>query len=71
LDDIVDRTATAENLLPTDMQKQLVLLYQTYVAEWDAVESRISVDLLNQIRLVSLIFRHLLEDNQTVFETLI
>lgn len=49
LDDIVDRTATAENLLPTDMQKQLIRLYQTYVAEWDAVEPRISVDLLNQL----------------------
>jgi len=49
LGDIVDRTATAENLLPTDMQKQLGLLYQTYVAEWDAVEPRISVDLLNQL----------------------
>ncbi|MCY7390538.1 MAG: hypothetical protein LH647_03265 [Leptolyngbyaceae cyanobacterium CAN_BIN12] len=35
--------------MPTDMQKQLGLLYQTYVAEWDAVEPRISVDLLNQL----------------------
>jgi 7-cyano-7-deazaguanine synthase in queuosine biosynthesis len=49
LDDIVDRTATAENLLPTDMQKQLIRLYQTYVAEWDAVEPHISIDLLNQM----------------------
>lgn len=49
LNDIVDRTAMAENLLPTDMQKHLIRLYQTYVAEWDAVEPRISVDLSNQI----------------------
>lgn len=49
LDDIVDRTALAENLLPTDMQKHLIRLYQTYITEWDAVEPRISVDLLNQI----------------------
>lgn len=37
LDDIVDWTAMAENLMPTDIQKHLVRLYQTYVAEWDAV----------------------------------
>lgn len=49
LDDIVDRTAIAENLLSTDIQKHLIRLYQTYVAEWDAVEPYISVDLLNQI----------------------
>ena len=50
LDDIVDRTALAENLLPVDMQKHLVRLYQAYVAEWDAVEPHISVDFLNRIR---------------------
>jgi len=49
LDDIVDRTAMAENLLPADMQKHLLRLYQTYVTEWNAVESHISVALLNQI----------------------
>ncbi|NEQ28084.1 MAG: hypothetical protein F6K28_55665 [Microcoleus sp. SIO2G3] len=49
LNDIVDRLALAENLLPTDIQKHLIRLYQTYVAEWDAVEPRISVDLSNQI----------------------
>lgn len=49
LDDIVDRSAMAENLLPTDMQKHLIRLYQTYVAEWGAVETQISVDLFNQI----------------------
>jgi len=49
LDDIVDRTAMTENLIPADMQKYLIRLYQTYVAEWEAVKSRISVDILNQI----------------------
>jgi len=49
LDDIVDRTSTAEILLPADMQKHLIRLYQAYVTEWDAVEPHISVDLLNQI----------------------
>lgn len=49
LDDIVDRIAIAENLLPTDIQKHLIRLYQTYVAEWDTVEVRISVDLSNPI----------------------
>ncbi len=47
LEDIVDRTAVAENLLPLGMQSQLIQLYQTYVAEWDTVESRISSGLLN------------------------
>ncbi|OCQ98768.1 hypothetical protein BCD64_22185 [Nostoc sp. MBR 210] len=47
LEDIVDRTAAAENLLPIDMQSQLIQLYQNYVAEWDTVESRISRGLLN------------------------
>lgn len=49
LNDIVDRTAMTENLPPIDMQKHLIRLYQTYVAEWDTVEPQISVDLLNQI----------------------
>lgn len=49
LDDVVDRTAMAENLLPVDMQKHLIRLYQAYVAEWDAVEPHISADLLNHI----------------------
>lgn len=49
LDDIVDRTAMAEILLPADMQKHLIRLYQAYVTEWDVVEAHISVDLLNQI----------------------
>lgn len=49
LDDIVDRTAIAENLSPTDMRKHLIRLYQTYVAEWEAVESCISADILNPI----------------------
>jgi 7-cyano-7-deazaguanine synthase in queuosine biosynthesis len=49
LDDIVDRTAMAENLMPADMRANFIRLYQTYIAEWAAVESYISVDLLNQI----------------------
>ena len=47
LEDIVDQTAAAENLLPIDMRGRLIQLYQTYVAEWDTVESRISGGLLN------------------------
>jgi len=49
LDDIVDRTAMAENLLPADMKKNLIRLYQAYVTEWDAVEPHISADFLSQI----------------------
>ncbi|MGB7440708.1 MAG: 7-cyano-7-deazaguanine synthase [Coleofasciculaceae cyanobacterium] len=49
LDNIVDRLTVAENLLSTDIQKHLIRLYQTYVAEWDAVEPRISVEFSNQI----------------------
>ncbi|MFB2976397.1 7-cyano-7-deazaguanine synthase [Microseira sp. BLCC-F43] len=48
LDDIVDRGAVAENLLPADMQTRLIQLYRSYVSEWDAVESQIAVGLLNQ-----------------------
>jgi hypothetical protein len=48
LDDIVDRTATAENLLPADMRGRLVQLYQNYVSEWNAVESEIATGLLNK-----------------------
>lgn len=48
LEDIVDQSAGAENLLPVEMQQRLIQLYQTYVAEWDAVESQISVGLLER-----------------------
>jgi hypothetical protein len=48
LDDIVDRSAEAESLLPADMRDRLIQLYRTYVSEWDAVESRIAVGLLNK-----------------------
>lgn len=48
LDDIVDRCAAAESLLPADMQGRLIRLYQTYISEWDAVESQISDGLLNK-----------------------
>lgn len=47
LDDIVDRGAVAESLLPIAMQSRLIQLYQSYVSEWDAVESQIAVGLLN------------------------
>lgn len=50
LDNIVDRSAAAENLLPADMQSRLIKLYQTYVAEWDAVEARIAAEILDQDR---------------------
>lgn len=47
LDDIVDRTAMAENLLPADMQSRLIQLYQNYVSEWNAVESQLAKGLLS------------------------
>jgi hypothetical protein len=47
LDDIVDRTAMAEKLLPADMQNRLIQLYQNYVSEWNAVESQIAKGLLS------------------------
>lgn len=48
LDNIVDRCAVAENLPPAEMQSHLIKLYQTYVAEWDTVESRIAAEILDQ-----------------------
>ena len=48
LEDIVDRSADAENLLPAEMQQRLIRLYQNYVAEWDNVESQIAVGLLDR-----------------------
>lgn len=39
LDDIVDQISTTENLSPANLQGQLLQLYQTYVAEWEAVEA--------------------------------
>ncbi|WP_016951076.1 7-cyano-7-deazaguanine synthase [Anabaena sp. PCC 7108] len=47
LDDIVDRTAMAENLSPADMRSRLIQLYQNYVSEWNAVESQIANGLLS------------------------
>jgi 7-cyano-7-deazaguanine synthase in queuosine biosynthesis len=48
LDDIVDRSTVAENLLPAEMQSRLIKLYRTYVAEWNAVESRIAAEILDK-----------------------
>ncbi|WP_228062018.1 7-cyano-7-deazaguanine synthase [Coleofasciculus sp. LEGE 07081] len=48
LDDIVDRSAAAESLLPAEMQSRLLKLYQTYVAEWDTVKSRIEEEFLDK-----------------------
>lgn len=48
LDDIVDRSAAAENLLPAKMQSHLIKLYRTYVAEWDTVESQIAAEILDK-----------------------
>jgi 7-cyano-7-deazaguanine synthase in queuosine biosynthesis len=48
LDDIVDRTAMAENLLPADIQSRLIQLYQNYVSEWNVVETQIAEGLLNK-----------------------
>ena len=44
LDDIVDRSAEADNVVPVDMQHHLIELYQTYVTEWDTVKARISAE---------------------------
>ncbi|MGB3534095.1 MAG: 7-cyano-7-deazaguanine synthase [Microcoleaceae cyanobacterium] len=48
LDDIVDRTASIEKLLPTEMQSRLIQLYQTYVAEWNIVKSQMATGLVNK-----------------------
>lgn len=48
LDEIVDRSAAAENLLPADMRSRLLKLYRTYIAEWDTVESRIVAEFLDK-----------------------
>ncbi|NJK29339.1 MAG: hypothetical protein HC940_03875 [Acaryochloris sp. SU_5_25] len=49
LDDIVDRTHEGESLTSLDMRKSLIGLYQTYVSEWDTVESQILGNFLNQV----------------------
>ena len=49
LDDIVDRTHEVEGLASPEMRKRLIHLYQTYISEWDIVESQISGDFLNQV----------------------
>lgn len=49
LDDIVDRTHEVEDLTSLEMRERLIRLYQTYVLEWDTVESQISGDFLNQV----------------------
>ena len=48
LDDIVDRGAEAESLLPDKMRNPLLRLYQTYVCEWEAVRESIATGLLNK-----------------------
>jgi hypothetical protein len=48
LDDIVDKGVEAENLSITEMRSRLIQLYQSYVDEWEDVESTLSVGLLNQ-----------------------
>lgn len=47
LDNIVDQTAGTEKLVPIEMQQRLIQLYETYIVEWYAVESQISVGLLD------------------------
>ena len=42
LDDIVDRSAKAEKLCPTQMRKCLIELYKTYVREWETFEPQLS-----------------------------
>jgi len=58
LDDIVDRGAGAEILLPPDMRSQLIQLYRNYVSEWDTVKSEIAVDRSNQRGKQHLLNRH-------------
>jgi Queuosine biosynthesis protein QueC len=58
LDDIVDRSAGAEGLLPADMRSHLIQLYRSYVAEWDTVRSQIAVDRSNQRGKQHLLNRH-------------
>jgi len=45
LDDIVDNCSKSEELSISDMRKRLILLYQSYVTEWDIVKSQLSVGL--------------------------
>ena len=47
LEYIIDRTDEIEGLSPTEMQSRLIRLYQTYVAEWDSVESQIAAPFLD------------------------
>jgi len=42
LDDIVDRSAKAEELSPGQMRKYLIELYKTYVREWETFEPQLS-----------------------------
>ena len=49
LDDIVDRTSERKGLTSVEMRQNLVQLYQTYITEWDNVESYISAELSNQM----------------------
>ncbi|MEG4281563.1 7-cyano-7-deazaguanine synthase [Microcoleus sp. A006_D1] len=58
LDDIVDRGAISESLLPADMRSHLIQLYRNYVSEWDTVKSEIAVDRLNQHGKQQVLNRH-------------
>jgi hypothetical protein len=58
LDDIVDRGAGAEGLLPADMRSHLIQLYRSYVSEWDTVKYQIAVDRSNQRGKQHLLNRH-------------
>lgn len=49
LDDIADRGAASENIHSSEMRERLVRLYKAYVSEWNDVESKISVNLLDQV----------------------
>ncbi|KAB8329921.1 hypothetical protein SD80_032370 [Scytonema tolypothrichoides VB-61278] len=64
LDDIVDRSAVAENLVPANMRSRLIQLYQNYVSEWDAVKWQISDGLLNKHSNQQASSRYVVSDQQ-------
>ena len=64
LDDIVDRSAVAESLVPANMRSRLIQLYQNYVSEWDAVKLQIEDGLLNKHSNQQASSRYVVSDQQ-------
>ncbi|NER23091.1 MAG: hypothetical protein F6J96_20800 [Symploca sp. SIO1C2] len=48
IDNVVDGTAAAENLLPAEMRNHLIKPYQNYVAIWDSTVSQIAAEFLDK-----------------------